>query len=70
MTKEKMKIESIKGINITLLFSLPLNHLLIDQKELVEMYKMGDAEQDATTFIRHCEIFPWRAVEFGNDVRS
>lgn len=46
-----MKIESIKNINITLLFSEPLNHLLISQKDLLNKFKTGDEKNDKHTFV-------------------
>jgi len=46
-----MKIESIKNINITLLFSGPINHSLISQKDLSDLFKIGDIEKDKYTFI-------------------
>ncbi len=46
-----MKIEAIKNVNITLLFSGPINHLLISQKDLLDLFKVGDAEKDKHTFI-------------------
>lgn len=46
-----MRIESIKNVNITLLFSAPLNHLLISQGDLLNLFKTGDQENDKHTFI-------------------
>jgi hypothetical protein len=46
-----MKIESIKNVNITALFSSPLNHLLISQKDLLDLFKTEDQENDKHTFI-------------------
>lgn len=46
-----MKIESIKNVNITALFSTPLNHLLISQKDLLDLFKTGDQENDKYTFV-------------------
>lgn len=46
-----MKIESIKSVNITGLFTTPLNHLLIDQKSLLDLLKTGNEEEDKHTFI-------------------
>lgn len=40
-----MKIESIKNINITLLFSEQLNHLLISQKNLLEGFKLDSKDK-------------------------
>lgn len=46
-----MKIESIKNVNITILFSEPLNHILISQRDLLDLFKTGDQENDKHTFI-------------------
>jgi len=46
-----MKIEAIKNINITISFSSSLNHLLISQKDLLELFKTGDPQKDLHTFI-------------------
>ena len=46
-----MKIESIKNVNITALFSAPLNHLLISQKDLLDLFKTENQENDKHTFI-------------------
>ena len=46
-----MRIESIKNVNITALFSAPLNHLLISQGDLLKLFKTGDQENDKHTFI-------------------
>lgn len=46
-----MKIEAIKNINITVLFSAPINHLLVSQKELLDMFKSGDQLKDQHNFI-------------------
>lgn len=46
-----MKIEAIKNINITLLFSEPLNHLLVSQKGLLDLFKTGDQQKDLHTFV-------------------
>lgn len=40
-----MKIESIKNVNITALFSSPLNHLLISQKDLLDLLKIEDEQK-------------------------
>ena len=46
-----MKIESIKNVNITLLFSGPINHLLVSQQDLFGLFKTSDIEKDKHTFI-------------------
>ncbi|OGF21852.1 hypothetical protein A2Y83_01740 [Candidatus Falkowbacteria bacterium RBG_13_39_14] len=46
-----MKIESVKNVNITLLFASPLNHLLISQKELFDKFKSEGANNDQHSFI-------------------
>lgn len=46
-----MKIEAIKNINITVLFSSPINHLLVSQKDLLDMFKSGDQTKDQHTFV-------------------
>ncbi|GEM_PF-1108455 len=46
-----MKIESVKNLNITLLFSAPLNHNNISQQKLLESFQTGDAQRDVNNFI-------------------
>ncbi|MFH1187893.1 MAG: hypothetical protein V1688_03485 [bacterium] len=46
-----MNIESVKNINITLLFSSPLNHLLISQNDLLNKFKSEDADDNQHSFI-------------------
>lgn len=46
-----MKIEAIKNVNITVLFSSPLNHLLINQNGVLSLYKTGDEEKDKNTLV-------------------
>jgi hypothetical protein len=46
-----MKIEVIKNINITVLFSAPINHLLVSQETLLNMFKSGDQQKDQHNFI-------------------
>jgi len=46
-----MKIEAIKNINITVLFSAPINHLLVSQEELLNLFKSGDQQRDQHNFI-------------------
>ena len=46
-----MKIESIKNVNITALFSTPLNHLLISQEDLLKLFKTENQENDKHTFV-------------------
>lgn len=40
-----MRIESIKNVNITLIFSEQLNHLLISQKNLLEGFKLDSKDK-------------------------
>jgi len=62
-----MKIEAIKNVNITILFSSPINHLLILQKDLLNLFKTGDPQKDKHTFIEapglKVLIFPNRQKE-------
>lgn len=62
-----MKIEAIKNINITLLFSSPLNHLLISQKDLIDRFKTSDQESDMHSFVEapglKVLVFPNRQKE-------
>lgn len=47
-----MKIDSIKNINITTLFSEPLNPILITQNGLLDLFKTGNQQQeDLHTFV-------------------
>ena len=46
-----MRIESIKNVNITALFSAPLNHLLIPQEGLLRLFKTENQENDKHTFV-------------------
>ncbi|MBU3964945.1 hypothetical protein KJ695_03460 [Patescibacteria group bacterium] len=63
-----MKIESIKNINITALFASPINHLLIGQEMLLDLFKTGDEEKDKRTFVEapglKVLIFPNRKKEY------
>lgn len=63
-----MKIESIKNVNITALFSTPLNHLLISQKDLLDLFKTEDQENDKHTFVEapglKVLMFPSKQKEF------
>ncbi len=62
-----MRIESIKNVNITALFSAPFNHLLISQKDLLDLFKTGNQENDEHAFIEapglKILIFPKRQKE-------
>lgn len=62
-----MKIQGLKNLNITLLFSTPLNHLLISPKEVVELFKTGDAQKDLVNFI---EAPGFKAVIFPNQKKD
>lgn len=46
-----MKIQGLKNLNITLLFSAPLNHLLISQGDVVKLFSTGDAQKDIVNAI-------------------
>lgn len=46
-----MKPQEIINKNITILFSEPLNHLLISPTELINSFKIGDEKLDRHTFI-------------------
>ena len=46
-----MQIKTIQNINITVLFSTPLNHLLISQAGLLNLFKTNDQQKDQHTFI-------------------
>jgi len=63
-----MKIETIKNINITVLFASPINHLLVSQKGLFDLFKTGDETKDKMAFIEapglKVLIFPNRKKEF------
>lgn len=63
-----MKIEAIKNVNITVLFISPINHLLISQKGLLDLFKTGDEAKDGITFVEapglKVLIFPNRKKEF------
>lgn len=46
-----MKIQGLKNLNITLLFSAPLNHLLISQVEVIKLFTTGDPQKDLFNFV-------------------
>lgn len=62
-----MKVESIKNVNITVAFSAPINHLLINQKDLLDLFKIEDQQKSIHTFIEapglKVLIFPNRQKE-------
>lgn len=62
-----MEVESIKNVNITVLFSAPINHLLITQKDLLDLFKTEDQQKNIHTFIEapglKVLIFPNRQKE-------
>lgn len=62
-----MKIQGLKNLNITLLFSTPLNHLLISQGEVVELFKTGDMQKDLFSTI---EAPGFKAVIFQNQKKD
>jgi len=63
-----MKMERVKNINITVLFSTPINHLLISQKGILDSLKSGDIEKDKHTSLEapglKVLILPNRRKEF------
>ncbi len=63
-----MKIETVKNVNITVLFALPINHLLIGQETLLDLFKTGDEEKDKRTFVEapglKVLMFPNQKKEF------
>jgi len=46
-----MKIQGLKNLNITLLFSVPLNHLLISQADVIKLFSTGDSQKDLFNFV-------------------
>ena len=62
-----MKLQEIINKNITLLFSEPLNHLLISPTELINLFKIGDEKLDRHTLIEapglKVLVFPNRQKE-------
>lgn len=46
-----MRLQSIKQMNITVLFPVPLNHALISIQELIKDLKKDNQEQDKTTVV-------------------
>jgi hypothetical protein len=62
-----MEFKEIKQLNITLLFSEPLNHLLITFNDLLDLFKVGDERLDQHSFIEapglKVLIFPNRQRE-------
>lgn len=46
-----MKIQSLKNANITVLFSVPLNHLLISQEKIAKLFDTADAQQNVHNFV-------------------
>ena len=63
-----MKIETIKNINITALFASPINHLLVRQEGLLDLFKTNNEAKDKIAFIEapglKVLIFPNRKKEF------
>jgi len=63
-----MKIEAVKSINITALFSSPINHLLISPKSLLELVKIKKQKKVSHSFIEvpgvKIMIFPGYKKEF------
>lgn len=62
-----MRIEAVKNVNITVLFASPINHLLISQNGLLDLFKTGDELKDKRTFVEapglKVVIFPNRKKE-------
>jgi hypothetical protein len=58
-----MQLKGIKNLNITLLFSSPLNHLLISQEEVIKLFTTGDSQKDLFNF---AEAPNFKAVIFPN----
>lgn len=46
-----MELQEIKQINVTVLFSEPINHLLITPKEVVDLFKTGDEDLNQHSLI-------------------
>lgn len=46
-----MKMESVKNLNITLLFSSSLDHNLVSQQGLFDSFKTGNSQNDINNFI-------------------
>ena len=46
-----MKIQGLKNVNITVLFSVPLNHLLISQEKIAKLFDITDAQRNASNFV-------------------
>ncbi len=46
-----MKIQGLKNLNITLLFSAPLNHLLISQADVIKLFTTGNPQKDLFNFV-------------------
>ena len=46
-----MKIQSLQNNNITVLFSAPLNHLLISQDKLSKIFDTSDPQQNIRNFV-------------------
>lgn len=63
-----MKIEAVKNVNITVLFASPINHLLVSQKGLLDLFRINDQQKDQYTFVEapglKVLIFPNRKKEF------
>ena len=46
-----MKMQELKNVNITALFSVPFNHLLISQGDIVKLFTTGDPQKDIFNFV-------------------
>lgn len=63
-----MKIQELKNLNITLLFSAPLNHLLISQDKLSKIFDTSDPQEKIQNFVEapglKLMIFPKKDIVF------
>lgn len=62
-----MKIQGLKNLNITLLFSSPLNHLLISSGDVIKLFTTGDTQKDLFNTI---EAQGFKAVIFPNQKKD
>ena len=63
-----MKIQTIKSLNITALFASPINHLLISQNGILDLFRTEEVEKDKNLFVEapglKVLILPNRKKEF------
>lgn len=62
-----MRIQGLKNLNITLLFSDPLNHLSFTQDDIIKLFKTGDQQKDLFNFIGAPEL---KVVIFPNQKKD